>query len=100
MELRLRKVSGATTFLPGAAASSTAGEAAAGASRAGERLRARALALLDLLTDRAEAEGELDEAVRLLERAIETDDESRYVALRPHLTPARASWDARGTGAS
>jgi DNA-binding SARP family transcriptional activator len=46
-----------------------------------ERLRARALALLDLLADRAEADGELDEALRLLGRAIELDriDESRYL---------------------
>jgi DNA-binding SARP family transcriptional activator len=46
-----------------------------------ERLRARALSLLDLLADRAEAEGDLDEALRLLGRGIELDrlDESRYV---------------------
>jgi DNA-binding SARP family transcriptional activator/ATP/maltotriose-dependent transcriptional regulator MalT len=46
-----------------------------------ERLARRQLALLDLLADRAEAEGEVDEALRLLERAIEADrlDESRYL---------------------
>jgi DNA-binding SARP family transcriptional activator len=46
-----------------------------------ERLRARALSLLDLLAARAEADGEIDEALRLLERAIEADrvDESRYL---------------------
>jgi DNA-binding SARP family transcriptional activator len=46
-----------------------------------ERLRARALALLDLLVDEAEREGEIDEALRLLERAITADrlDESRYL---------------------
>jgi DNA-binding SARP family transcriptional activator len=46
-----------------------------------ERLRARSLDLLDLLVRHAEREGEIDEALRLLERAIETDrlDESRYL---------------------
>jgi DNA-binding SARP family transcriptional activator len=46
-----------------------------------ERLRARALQLLDLLAASAEAAGDLDEALRLLQRAIEIDrlDESRYV---------------------
>jgi DNA-binding SARP family transcriptional activator len=46
-----------------------------------ERMRSLALSLLDLLADRAERSGELDEALRLLDRAIEVDrlDESRYV---------------------
>jgi DNA-binding SARP family transcriptional activator len=46
-----------------------------------ERLRAHALGLLDLLAAGAEREGDLDEALRLLERAIELDrlDETRYV---------------------
>jgi DNA-binding SARP family transcriptional activator len=46
-----------------------------------ERLRARALALLDLLVDEAEQDGEIDEALRLLERAIAADrlDESRHL---------------------
>ncbi len=46
-----------------------------------ERLARRHLALLDLLADRAEAEGEVDEALRLLERGIAADhlDESRYL---------------------
>jgi DNA-binding SARP family transcriptional activator len=46
-----------------------------------ERLRARALGLLDLLVDEAEGEGEIDEALRLLERGIQADrlDESRYL---------------------
>jgi DNA-binding SARP family transcriptional activator len=46
-----------------------------------ERFRARALQLLDLLAAGAEREGDLDEALRLLERAIESDriDESRYL---------------------
>jgi DNA-binding SARP family transcriptional activator len=45
-----------------------------------ERLRARALLLLDLLAGWAERDGDLDEALRLLERAIEADrlEESRY----------------------
>ena len=46
-----------------------------------ERVRARALGLLDLLASHAERDGDLDEALRLLERGIEVDrlDESRYV---------------------
>jgi DNA-binding SARP family transcriptional activator len=46
-----------------------------------ERLRARALAVLDLLVTAAEREGAIDEALRLLERGIELDrlDESRYL---------------------
>jgi DNA-binding SARP family transcriptional activator len=46
-----------------------------------ERLRARALAVLDLLVAGAEREGAIDEALRLLERGIELDrlDESRYL---------------------
>jgi DNA-binding SARP family transcriptional activator/ATP/maltotriose-dependent transcriptional regulator MalT len=46
-----------------------------------ERLRSRALGLLDLLAAAAERHGDVDEALRLLERAIEIDrlDESRYV---------------------
>lgn len=46
-----------------------------------ERLARRHLALLDLLADQAEAQGEVDEALRLLERAISADrlDESRYL---------------------
>ncbi len=46
-----------------------------------ERLRSRALDLLDLLAAWAERDGDLDEALRLLERAIEADrlDEWRYL---------------------
>jgi DNA-binding SARP family transcriptional activator len=46
-----------------------------------ERLRAHALGLLDLLAAGAERDGELDEALRLLERGIEIDrfDENRYL---------------------
>lgn len=46
-----------------------------------ERLRAHALGLLDLLAAGAEREGDLDEALRLLDRGIEIDrlDETRYV---------------------
>jgi DNA-binding SARP family transcriptional activator len=46
-----------------------------------ERLRGRALELLDLLAAAAERDGDLDEALRLLERGIELDriDEQRYV---------------------
>ncbi len=48
-----------------------------------ERLRGRALALLDLLAEHAETEGDVDEALRLLARAIEADrlDESRYLRM-------------------
>ena len=44
-----------------------------------ERLRGLALRLVDLLADRAQAEGELDDALRLLEQGIELDplDERR-----------------------
>jgi DNA-binding SARP family transcriptional activator len=47
-----------------------------------ERLRSRALAILDLLAGRSERDGDLDEALRLLDRAIEMDrfDERRHVA--------------------
>ncbi len=46
-----------------------------------ERLRTRALELLDLLAAGAVRDGDLDEALRLLERAVEIDrlDERRYV---------------------
>ena len=46
-----------------------------------ERLRTRALELLDLLAAGAVRDGDLDEALRLLERAMEIDrlDERRYV---------------------
>ncbi|MFN0154449.1 MAG: BTAD domain-containing putative transcriptional regulator, partial [Gaiella sp.] len=46
-----------------------------------ERLRGRALALLDLLAGNAAREGDVDEALRLLAQAIEADrlDESRYL---------------------
>jgi DNA-binding SARP family transcriptional activator len=46
-----------------------------------ERLARRHLALVDLLADRAEAEGEVDETLRWLERGIAADplDESRYL---------------------
>lgn len=46
-----------------------------------ERLRSRALAVLDLLAAHAEGKGSIDEALRLLERGIELDrlDESRYL---------------------
>jgi ATP/maltotriose-dependent transcriptional regulator MalT/DNA-binding SARP family transcriptional activator len=46
-----------------------------------ERLRSRALALVDLLSLRAESDGEVDEAIRLLQQAIELDrlDETRYL---------------------
>jgi DNA-binding SARP family transcriptional activator/ATP/maltotriose-dependent transcriptional regulator MalT len=46
-----------------------------------ERLQTSALALLDLLVADAEREGAIDEALRLLDRAIEADrlDESRYL---------------------
>lgn len=46
-----------------------------------ERARTRALRLLDVLAVGAEHEGEVDEALRMLERGIEADplDESRYL---------------------
>ncbi len=46
-----------------------------------ERLRARALSLLDLLAARAEEDGQIDEALRLLDRGLALDrlDETRYV---------------------
>ena len=46
-----------------------------------ERLARRYLAVLDRLVDEAEDAGEVDEALRLLERAIAADrlDESRYL---------------------
>lgn len=48
-----------------------------------ERVQRRYLALLDLATDEALKVGEVDEAVRLLERAVEADpyDEARYIAV-------------------
>ena len=48
-----------------------------------ERLRVRYLQLLDVLASEAEEAGELDEAIRLVERAIEAErfDEARYIRL-------------------
>ena len=57
-----------------------------------ERLRRRALALLDLVAEDAIARGDLDEAGRLLDSAISTDpmEEERYVRLaRALLTQGR-----------
>ena len=57
-----------------------------------ERLRARQLALLDLLANAAEQAGDADEALRFLEQAIEVDrfDESRYLqAARLQLAQGR-----------
>jgi DNA-binding SARP family transcriptional activator len=57
-----------------------------------ERLRARQLALLDLLAAAAEQAGDADEALRFLEQAIEVDrfDESRYLqAARLQLVQGR-----------
>ncbi len=57
------------------------------AELARERLRRRALALLDLCAGSAAEVGDLDEAVRCLERAIELapDEEDRYVTAARHL---------------
>jgi DNA-binding SARP family transcriptional activator len=51
------------------------------AAEARERLSRRYLALLDLLAGEAERQDDVDEAIRLLEQAIEADrfDESRYL---------------------
>ena len=51
------------------------------------QLRNQALGLLDLCADWAEDAGDLDEAVRCLERAIEVapDDEERYLSAARHL---------------
>jgi len=48
-----------------------------------DRLRAYRLELLDLLAEAAERDGETDEAIRLLTRAVEAGpcDESRYLRL-------------------
>ena len=52
-----------------------------------QRLRNQALGLLDLCADRAVRAGDLDEAVRCLERAIELapDDEERYLSAARHM---------------
>ncbi|HEY6492358.1 MAG TPA: BTAD domain-containing putative transcriptional regulator, partial [Trebonia sp.] len=52
-----------------------------------QRLRNQALGLLDLCASWAEKAGDLDEAVRCLERAIELapDDEERYLSVARHL---------------
>jgi DNA-binding SARP family transcriptional activator len=57
------------------------------AEAARERLRRHALALLDLCAASAASAGDLDEAVRCLERAIEMapDEEERYLGAARHL---------------
>ena len=57
------------------------------AQAARERLRRHALALLDLCAASAASAGDLDEAVRCLERAIEMapDEEERYLGAARHL---------------
>jgi DNA-binding SARP family transcriptional activator len=52
-----------------------------------ERLRRRAVALLDLCAARASATHDLDDAVRCIERAIELvpDEEERYLEAARHL---------------
>jgi DNA-binding SARP family transcriptional activator len=52
-----------------------------------QRLRDQALALLDLCADWAARAGDLDEAVRCLERAIDLapDEEERYLSAARHL---------------
>jgi DNA-binding SARP family transcriptional activator len=52
-----------------------------------QRLRNQALRMLDLCTDWAARAGDLDEAVRCLERAIELapDEEERYLSATRHL---------------
>jgi tetratricopeptide (TPR) repeat protein len=52
-----------------------------------QRLRNQALGLLDLCADRAVRAGDLGEAVRCLERAIELapDDEERYLSAARHM---------------
>jgi DNA-binding SARP family transcriptional activator/ATP/maltotriose-dependent transcriptional regulator MalT len=63
-----------------------------------EQLRRQALALLDLCRASAAAAGDLDEAVRCLERAIELapDEEERYVAAASHLLMQGRRGAARG----
>lgn len=52
-----------------------------------ERLKRRAVALLDVCADRAAAGRDLDEAVRCLERAVDIvpDEEERYLLIARHL---------------
>jgi ATP/maltotriose-dependent transcriptional regulator MalT/DNA-binding SARP family transcriptional activator len=64
-----------------------------------ERIRRRAVALLDLCADRAAAGNQLDEAIRCLERAIEIlpDEEERYLAAARHLLRQGRRGAARAT---
>jgi DNA-binding SARP family transcriptional activator len=64
-----------------------------------ERIRRRAVGLLDLCADRAIAEYDLDEAIRCLERAIEImpDEEERYLAAARHRLAQGRRGAARST---
>jgi len=85
------------------------------AAGARERLRMQFLELLDILADGAEQRAEIDEAARMLERALDTEpyDEQRYVRLARLLSAqgragsalaalrrARAALDELGLGPS
>jgi ATP/maltotriose-dependent transcriptional regulator MalT/DNA-binding SARP family transcriptional activator len=67
------------------------------ASQSRERVRLRYLELLDLLTARAQAEGEVDDAIRLMQRAIDAEpyDEHRYVRLADLLASQGRAGSAR-----
>jgi DNA-binding SARP family transcriptional activator len=64
-----------------------------------ERLRARYLELLDLVAEEAEASGDVDEAARLITRAIEAEpyDEQRYLQLARLLASQGRTGSARST---
>jgi DNA-binding SARP family transcriptional activator len=64
-----------------------------------QRLRNQALELLDLCADWAARAGDLDEAVRCLERAIELapDEEERYLSVTRHLLTQGRRGAARRT---
>jgi DNA-binding SARP family transcriptional activator len=67
------------------------------ASQSRERVRLRYLELLDLLATRAQAEGEVDDAIRLMQRAIDAEpyDEHRYVRLANLLASQGRAGSAR-----
>jgi len=67
------------------------------ASQPRERLRLKYLELLDLLAANAQAEGEVDDAIRLMQRAIDAEpyDERRYVRLAGLLASQGRAGSAR-----
>jgi DNA-binding SARP family transcriptional activator len=67
------------------------------ASQSRERVRLRYLELLDRLATRAQAEGEVDDAIRLMQRAIDAEpyDEHRYVRLANLLASQGRAGSAR-----